>query len=96
MACYDCEDCNEHIDNGGKCTKFEYDCVYSLVENTDKEIVNQIHEKAILIQKLLDEIKDLDSESMLYYEVSSLKNTLEDIIESSSEQMLNEWDEIIK
>lgn len=49
MACYDCDDCNYHEDKGGKCKKFEYDCVYGLVENTDTDIVNQIHEKAILI-----------------------------------------------
>lgn len=31
MACYDCEDCNLHIDKGGKCNKFEYCCPYDTV-----------------------------------------------------------------
>lgn len=93
MACYDCEDCNYHIDNGGKCAKFEYDCTYSLIENTDENIVSLIRMKAMLIEKLLDEIKELD-EGTLYYEISSMKNGLTDIIDYSSEQLVEEWKQI--
>lgn len=42
MVCYDCEDCNEHINNGGKCKQFEYDCPYSLVKRTNINSVKQI------------------------------------------------------
>lgn len=96
MACYDCDDCNNHINKGGKCRKFEYTCPYGLVEFTDVKSINQINNKAEKIKQLIQEIILLDKEDMLSDEISILKNGLMDILEFSSEQMIREWEDIIK
>lgn len=55
MACYDCEDCNLHIEHGGKCRRFEYDCPFDLYWCLDKFPV-----EAAKIVSLLNEIKCAD------------------------------------
>lgn len=55
MACYDCEDCDLHIEHGGKCRRFEYDCPFDLYQSLDKFPV-----EAAEIVFLLNEIKRAD------------------------------------
>lgn len=96
MACYDCDDCQYRISKGGKCKRFEYTCPYSLVSFTKIENVKEIQNKAKQIELLIESIKTLDEDGMLSDEISTLKNGLVDILEFSSEQMIEEWQEIIK
>lgn len=94
MACYDCEDCNKHISNGGKCNKFEYDCPYDLVSCTDIDNVKQIQQKAIEIKSLIKDIEHLDEEGMLWCEISTIRIKLDEIIDFSTDNVINEWKEI--
>lgn len=94
MACYDCENCNNHKSRGGKCEKFEYNCPYDLVKNVSKSSVSQIHQYAIIMQKILTGIDFLDEEGALNSEISLAKDQLEDIIEKSSEKTIKEWEEV--
>lgn len=55
MACYDCEDCNLHIEHGGKCRRFEYYCPFRLYRALDKFPVELAE-----IVSLLNEIKRAD------------------------------------
>lgn len=91
MACYDCECCNKHINNGGKCKKFEYNCPYDLIDNTDVDSVKQIHSKAKEIERLIKDIESLDTEGMLWNEISNLRNGLVDIIDYSDDKAIDEW-----
>lgn len=94
MACYDCEDCNKHINNGGKCNKFEYDCPYDLIRFSNVKDVNKINDKALQIEKLLKEIDDLDIEGNLSECIASINNDLVDIIDYSKINTIMEWEEI--
>lgn len=96
MACYDCDDCGYSRNKGGKCKKFEYTCPYNLVSFSKIENVKEIQNKAKQIELLIESIKTLDEDGMLSDEISTLKNGLVDILEFSSEQMIEEWQEIIK
>lgn len=37
MACYDCEECSRSVSEGGKCTRFEYNCPFSIIKKYDSE-----------------------------------------------------------
>lgn len=52
MACYDCEDCSLHHENGGRCKRFEYDCPFDLYMS-----LNDYPVEAAKIHSLLNEIK---------------------------------------
>lgn len=41
MACSACEDCPRHVDNGGICEEYEYDCPYDIFEHISEESVNK-------------------------------------------------------
>ena len=32
MACYDCYECANHIDNGGVCEDYYYDCPFNIIK----------------------------------------------------------------
>lgn len=94
MACYECEDCNKHISNGGKCKQFEYNCPYDLVNRTNIDNVKQIQQKAIDIQRLIKDIEHLDEEGILWCEISSIRTKLDEIIDFSTDDIINQWEEI--
>lgn len=94
MACYDCEDCSKHINNGGRCKKFEYDCPYDLIRFGNLESVNKINNNALKIKELLDDIDKLDEEGCLSDCVTSINNGLIDIIDYSKVNTIMEWEEI--
>lgn len=90
MACYDCEDCNYHVNNGGKCNKFEYNCPYNLINSTNIDNVKQIQNKAIEIQRLIKGIESLDEEGILWDEISSIRSKLGKIIDFSTNEIINQ------
>lgn len=94
MACYDCEDCNKHINNGGKCKQFEYNCPYDLVDSININSVKQIQEKAKEIERLIKDIESLDAEGTLWNEISNLRIGLNEIIDYSSDDIIVQWREI--
>lgn len=94
MACYNCEYCNKHVNNGGKCKKFEYNCPYDLVDSINIDSVKKIQEKSKEIKKLIKEIESLDTEGILWNEISSFRIGLKEIINYSSDEVIAQWSEI--
>lgn len=93
MADYDCEYCGKSINNGGKCSKFEYNCPFSIVSNYDEEIIKKFQIGFKTISNTIDEMMKLDTE-FHFDELEYLKEIVEEKSEIVSEKLLTEWTEM--
>ena len=93
MADYDCEYCEKSINNGGKCSKFEYNCPFSIVSNYDEETIHQFQSSFNKILSEIEKMEKLDIKGS-FYELDYLKSTIEEKQELISEELLEEWTEM--
>ena len=59
MACSACEDCPRHVNNGGICEEYEYDCPYDIFEHISEESVGNIIKLMNSIRSDFDSIRDI-------------------------------------
>ena len=98
MACYDCEDCSLWRENGGKCTRFEYDCPFQFYEElfNHKDETEQIN---ILIKNIIDandKIQEILT-SINVYGIDTLdyfSHAVDELKEHINNDMYKEWLEI--
>lgn len=85
MACYDCEDCDLHVEHGGKCRRFEYYCPFRLYRALDKfpvelaEIVfllNEIKRADKRIQEIVDKTHYVMALDSLHQEIEHLDDDI--------------------
>ena len=94
MACYDCEECSRSINEGGKCTRFEYNCPFLIIEKYDTEKLKSIREAIGKISEAIEQLKELDTEEYMEDEINSVSfqlSLLEDKVDEDTEK---EWNEI--
>lgn len=95
MACYDCEDCSKSIDEGGKCTRFEYDCPFTIVAKYDAEKLKSIRAAIKKISDAVEDLKNFDSEyGYMEDEISFISCRVSDVADKVSEDIEKEWNEI--
>lgn len=96
MACSSCEDCPRHVDNGGICEEYEYDCPYDIFEHISEESVINIIKLMNSISSNFDSIRDiLKSDG---YELSdffpSLTNSFEEALNRLDTNAYKRWKNI--
>lgn len=94
MACYACEDCPKNVDYGGKCTRYEYNCPFGVVENYDSEKLTLIREQVRKISEAIVKLKELDDENYLECEINSVQAEISNIEDKIDEDIEKEWKEI--
>lgn len=94
MAYYDCEYCSKHIDNGGKCVRFEYNCPFYTIQQYSSEKIKMMRELVQEIAQNVERLEELDSRYVIS-DISGLKfhigNILDDILD---ENLVKEWNGI--
>ena len=95
MACYDCDDCPRHVDYGGKCTHFTYNCLFSAVSQYDANRLNLMRKATDTISKAIEQLKELDTEYCLEDKIDSIRFQLLLLTEDIDEDTEKEWNEII-
>lgn len=94
MACYACENCPRSVNEGGKCTRFEYNCPFYIVKNYDAEKLKSIREAINKISEAIEQLKELDTEYYMEGGINSVSfqlSLLEDEVDEDTEK---EWNEI--
>ena len=94
MADYDCEYCRNSINNGGKCSKFEYDCPFIVISKYNKQTIQKFQNGFKNILNELDKMIELDTEYH-FDELEYIKEIVIDKQEVVSEQLFTEWKEMI-
>lgn len=95
MAVYDCEYCPKHIDNGGKCERFEYNCPFYIIQKYDSEKIKVMRELAQKIAQNVERLEELDCEYAINSEVSTLKFHITNLLnEKLYENLEKEWNGI--
>ena len=94
MACYDCEDCSKHIDNGGKCSHFEYNCPFTTVEKYDTKNLQIIRNVVQSMLETVAQLNELDTDDCMEDEISSISFQLSFLEEKISEETEKEWNQI--
>lgn len=94
MACYDCEECSRSVSEGGKCTRFEYNCPFSIIKKYDSEKLKAIRASISTIENAIEQLKELDSEYYMEDEINSVSFQLSLLEDKVNEEIEKEWNEI--
>lgn len=95
MACYDCEDCIRHYEQGGKCVRWEYDCPFKhldyMTEN-DKKLLIDLRTKLQELVKLQDRFEGDFDVDHIFGSINFAEMQINDLVD---EDIVKEYD-IIK
>ena len=95
MADYDCEYCPKHIDNGGKCVRFEYNCPFYIIQQYDSEKIEMMRELAQKIAQNVERLEELDSKYAIESDISGLKFHIDNMLNDKLDEKLEkEWNRI--
>ena len=94
MADYNCDYCSFSVEAGGKCDRFEYDCPFQVVQNSDFSKLNLIRKVVNDISDSVQKLKELDENWGMESEISCIESQLSDIKCKVSEDTENEWKQI--
>lgn len=101
MACYDCEDCKHSENEGGLCTHFEYDCIFShLPTKESSPEKKQSFDSAKEMLKALETIfnkhsKDFDTFAE-EYQIPQLKEIITKLKALTDDKLVKEYYDILK
>ena len=94
MACYDCYECANHIDNGGVCEDYYYDCPFNIIKKLSEEKLYMIRNAISNIDTSINWLEELDEDDDMHNEIWEMLNQLSTLKEYVSEETELKWNQI--